>query len=296
MQPTPVKVAAQRIGLPTLEPERLRPVAPALHATGADLFAVTSYGKIVPPAILDVPRYGSLNVHPSLLPLYRGATPLQAQLRDGVTRGGVTVILMDAGMDTGDIVVQRESAIGPSETYGALHERFSQLGAELLTQACREVAEGVFARLPQAGLKPEDEVAHTLTHPLTKSDLSLTSPGADMRDFALVNKIRSLAPTPGARADLPKFGLSKVLAGHILADGPPLDVPVGSCVAVRGWLLVRASDGWIALDEVVVPGRRAMRIADFRAGYRLTEPDIAQPVLERWLSENEARLLGYALA
>jgi methionyl-tRNA formyltransferase len=296
LTPTPVKRAARELGIATLEPERLRDIAATLREGAPDLFAVASYGKIVPQSILDIPALGALNVHPSLLPLYRGATPLQAQLRDGVALGGVTIILMDAGMDTGDIVVQRQSPIGSRETYGALHERFAQLGAALLGEAIAGAATGTLARVPQAGLRDEAEVARTATRPLAKGDFVLAAPGDDMRARALVDKIRSLAPQPGARIELPHFGVSKVLAGHVVAPGPPVAVPLGTAVAIDGWLFVRATDGWVAVDEVGVPGRRAMSIADFRAGNRLTEPDNLRPDLERWLGANEDRLLAYVAA
>ena len=170
-----MKLAARELGIATLEPERLREIAETLRGRAPDLFAVASYGKIVPQPILDIPALGALNVHPSLLPLYRGATPLQAQLRDGVALGGVSIILMDAGMDTGDIVVQRESPIGPRETYGELHERFAELGAALLSQAVAGAASGTLVRVPQAGLRDEAEVARTATRPLAKGDYVLAA-------------------------------------------------------------------------------------------------------------------------
>jgi len=95
LRQAPVKAAAHALGIPAIQPERIRDALAALGDTGAELFAIASYGKIVPQAVLDIPRYGALNVHPSLLPLYRGATPLQSQLRDGVTESGVTVILIE---------------------------------------------------------------------------------------------------------------------------------------------------------------------------------------------------------
>ncbi len=101
LQPTPVKAAALELAIPTYEPHSLRDALGTLRGADAGLFAVASYGKILPQPVLEIPPCGALNVHPSVLPLYRGATPLQAQLRDGVTTGGVTIILMDAGMDTG---------------------------------------------------------------------------------------------------------------------------------------------------------------------------------------------------
>jgi methionyl-tRNA formyltransferase len=296
LQPTPVKLAARELGIATIEPQHLRDIAETLREQAPDIFAVASYGKIVPQAILDIPALGALNVHPSLLPLYRRATPLQAQLRDGVALGGVSIILMDAGMDTGDIVGQRESPIGPRETYGELHERFAKLGAALLGEAVAGAASGTLVRVPQAGLRDEAEVARTATRPLAKGDFVLAAPGDDARAYALVDKIRSLAPQPGARIELPRFGLSKVLAGHVVAQGPPVSVPLGTAVAIDGWLLLRATDGWVAVDEVGVPGRRAMSIADFRAGNRLTEPENLRPDLERWLGANEDRLLAYVAA
>ena len=291
-----MKRVARELGIPILEPQRLRDVVSTLRTVAPDLFAVASYGKIVPQAVLDIPARGALNVHPSLLPLYRGATPLQSQLRDGVALGGVTIILMDAGMDTGDIVLQRESAIGARESYGELHERFAALGAELLAEAVARITAGTLERVPQEGLCSEADVARTSTRPLAKSDLFLGAPGDDMRASALVNKIRSLAPQPGARVELPRFGVSKAFAGHVVGDGPSVAVLPGSCVAVDGWLLVRAADGWIALDAIGVPGRRAMSIVEFRAGNRLTEPDILRPDLERWLGDNELRLLAHVAA
>ena len=170
------------------------------------------------------------------------------------------------------------------------------LGAEMLAEAVAQVTEGTLARIPQAGLRSEAEVARTRTAPLGKGDLVLGAPGDDPRASAMVNKIRSLSPQPGARAVLPRFGVSKVLAGHVVAQGPPVAASPGNCVAIDGWLLLRAADAWVAIDEIGVPGRRAMSIADFRAGNRLTEPDILRPDLERWLGDNEARLLAHAAA
>ncbi|MGH7755323.1 MAG: methionyl-tRNA formyltransferase, partial [Vulcanimicrobiaceae bacterium] len=106
LRPAPVKVAALASGIPTIEPARLREAQAALAAEAADVFVVASYGQLVPPAILALPKALALNVHPSRLPCYRGATPLQSQLRDGLRESGVTIIAMDAGMDTGDVVIQ----------------------------------------------------------------------------------------------------------------------------------------------------------------------------------------------
>jgi methionyl-tRNA formyltransferase len=199
LQPTPVKRAAQELGIPTTEPLRLRDAVDELAAVRPDAFGVASYGKIVPQAILDLAPRGALNVHPSLLPLYRGATPLQSQLRDGVKTGGVTIIFMDAGMDTGDVVLREETAIGATETYGELHDRLALLGADLLARACAALRDGTPARTPQAGLADPADVARTTTRPLTKDDLVVDW---SLPAECIVNLVRSLSPAPAARAVL----------------------------------------------------------------------------------------------
>ncbi len=287
LQPTPVALAARELGIPALTPERLRDALEPLRAAGAELFAVASYGKIVPRAILDLPALGALNVHPSLLPLYRGATPLQAQLRDGVAEGGVTIIAMDAGMDTGDIVLQEKSPIGPAETWGELHDRFALLGARLLASACALAAAGELTRTPQAGLAGAAEIARTLTRPLTKDDLRVAGAGRPTA-AGIVNLVRSLSPEPGARADLPGFGSAKILAAHALAgEGPAVRRGVGEAVLTRGGPLLRASDGWVVADRLVPPGRRPMTGAEFAAGLRPApalrqEREEEAAELERW--------------
>jgi methionyl-tRNA formyltransferase len=267
VQPTPVKVAARELGIPTLEPERLRDALPDLAACGADLFAVASYGKIVPQAVLDLPRLGALNVHPSLLPLYRGATPLQSQLRDGVACGGVTIIAMDAGMDTGDVVLAERSPIGARETYGELHDRFARLGADLLARACGDVAAGRARGLPQALFGSAADAARTLTRPLAKADLELAwEAGAQ----SVVDRVRSLSPAPGARA---RFGPAdaaplKILEARVAEPGDfaHLDLTAfverepGTLVAGK---FVATGSGFVVLERVVPPGRSAISGDEF---------------------------------
>jgi len=227
LQPTPVKVAAIELGLPTREPASLRDAVATLAPLGARVFAVASYGKILPQAVLDLPQL-ALNVHPSLLPLYRGATPLVAQIRDGVTESGVTIIAMDAGMDTGDIVAQEHATIGPRETHGEVHDRFALLGAELLRRSCILAAEGTLERRPQAGLAPPDQIARTLTRPLTKDDLLVDWRWPGPR---IVNAVRALSPVPAARARLDgEAEMVKLLEVRAASAREPdaLSVPCGN--------------------------------------------------------------------
>ncbi len=255
MQPTPVKVAARELGLETIEPQGLGEAQAVLRATSADLFAVASYGKIVPQAILDVPRLGALNVHPSLLPLYRGATPLQAQLRDGVTTGGVTIILMDAGMDTGDIVLQEKSAIAPDETYGELHDRFAELGAKLLAQTCALAAAGTRQRTPQTGLADPATIAATATRPLARADLELDWRWPTAR---ILNFVRSLSPAPAARAELAGVAVKILRATSVPSPGtePSVDPTPGKLLGHRGRAaIVRCGDGVVAVERLVPANR-----------------------------------------
>ena len=141
---TPVKRAAEALGLRVLTPEKLKPFVEEARALGADAFVVASYGKIVPQALLDLVPI-AFNVHPSMLPLYRGATPLQSAIRDGRSETGVTIIAMDAGMDTGDVLLQERAPIGPSETYGELHDRLAKRGAEMAVEALERHENGTLA-------------------------------------------------------------------------------------------------------------------------------------------------------
>lgn len=265
-QPTPVKAAARDLGIAVIEPERLRDALEPLRAIDAGLFAVASYGKIVPQPILDLPRLGALNVHPSLLPLYRGATPLQAQLRDGRTTGGVSIILMDAGMDTGDLVLQEKLVIGPAETYGELHDRAAALGAALLARACAQALDGSLTRTPQSGLADAAQIAATMTRPLTSSDLEIDWQWPARR---IVDFIRSLAPSPSARAELCGERV-KVLSASELPGRTP--AAPGSLVGTGdGMAQVASGDGIVGIARLIPPNRGAMDGSAFaiaRAGKR----------------------------
>jgi methionyl-tRNA formyltransferase len=281
---TPVKTAALGLGLTVLTPVKLRAFAADLAALAPERCVVASYGRIIPQALLDAAPLW-LNVHPSLLPLYRGATPLQSVIRDGRAETAVSIIAMDAGMDTGDLLAQTAPLpIGDDETYGQLHDRLAALGAELLDEVLAADAAGTLQRVTQAqrgnelGID-EAEIAATTTRPFGKADRVLP-PYATAREA--VDRIRSLAPSPGAQligglrpavgeVPLPAF---KILRAHIsnespLADGR--DVPSGTVVAYRGFLYVRANDAWLVIDEVVPAGKSAMPIAAFANGRRIDE-------------------------
>ncbi len=223
LTPTPVKAAALELGLRVFEPLRLKPFAAEIAAEGPfDLFALASYGKILPQALLDLPRLGALNVHPSLLPRYRGATPIQSALRNGEHETGVSIMLMDAGMDTGDLVLQEHVAIRAGESYGDLHDRLAAFGAEMLGRAIALAQAGPLPRHPQQG-EP------TLTTPLAKEDLIVDLQWTPER---VVNAVRAFSPQPGARAEI---------------DGEPVKL-----------LRAHVERGELVIDELIAPNRGRM--------------------------------------
>ena len=274
-----MKVAAEARGLRVLTPEKLKPFVDDAWALGGEAFVVASYGKIVPQALLDAVPI-AFNVHPSLLPLYRGATPLQSAIRDGRTETGVTIIAMDAGMDTGDVLLQERTPIGATETYGELHDRLARRGAEMAVQAVDRYANGTLTRTAQAVAAQQlgigdDEIERTRTRPLSKDDLLI---GGDRTAKQIVDLIRSLAPSPGARSREGFFlyGRAKILKAHVDYDGPAIPASLndpGRIIAVDGNLWIEATDGLVSVDELVVPGGKPVTAEEFRNGNRdLTVP------------------------
>ena len=255
LQPTPVKKAALELGIATWEPASLRNAAQTLAPSGADILAVASYGKILPQSLLDLPRLGALNVHPSLLPLYRGATPLFSQIRDGVSESGVTIIAMDAGMDTGDIVLQERARIGPSESHGVVLEWFAQIGAQLMARACTLALEDKLERRPQAGLASPEDIARTTTRPLSKEDLIVDW---SLPAERIVNHVRALSPKPGARARLEgEAQTAKLLEARVASSPQP------------GELTVPAGDGtYVAIERLVPANRQLMTGRDYVVALR----------------------------
>src|SRR6185503_18396677 len=198
LTPSAVKRAALAAGLPVLQPERMRdPGWPAqLRALGADVAVVVAFGQILPQAVLDAPARGSINIHGSLLPKYRGAAPIQWAIIRGETVTGITTFQMDAGMDTGAMLLQAETPIGPEETAGELSARLAPLGARVILDT--------LARLDTLRATPQPEGA-TLAPRLKKGDgaLDWTRPARD-----LVNLVRGCNPWPGATTATPAGPLS----------------------------------------------------------------------------------------
>ena len=245
-QPSAVKVRAQKLGLEVRTPEKLDAAfIDALSLLNASVLACVSYGKILPGDLLERDGLTPLNVHPSLLPEYRGATPLQGALRDGRTMTGVTVIWMSTKMDAGDIALQRVTPIAGDDDYGALHDRLARVGAEMLDEALSLLSDDRLPRMPQ------DEQHATYTRPIGKDDVRIVPGGSAA---AIVNLVRSASPSPGAWLiyDGKRLKVQAARAEPATADAVSVDGPS-----------IPASDGLVRLLRVVPEGKRPMSGADF---------------------------------
>jgi len=212
LTPTPVKAAALELGLRVFEPAKLKPFAEEVRGETFDLFALASYGKILPQSLLDLPRLGALNVHPSLLPKYRGATPIQSALLNGDSETGVSIMLMDAGMDTGPLVLQERVPIEETDTYGTLHDGLAFYGGELLGEALDRAERGDLHASPQQGNA-------TVTKPIGKDDLNIDWSWSPEK---IVHVVRAFSPQPGARAQM-NGETVKVIRAHVDGERVVID-------------------------------------------------------------------------
>jgi methionyl-tRNA formyltransferase len=196
-QPSPVKSLALQLNLPVLQPSRVRDekFISELRVLQPDLIVVVAYGHILPPTILDMPRFGCLNVHTSLLPKYRGAAPIQWAIANGNTETGVTIMKIDAGLDTGDILAQRRTPIRPEDDSIVLHDRLARLGAELLVQTIPDYAAGKIQPVPQPAEGATDAPK------IKKEDgrIDWNQPAQ-----TILNRLRAFMPWPDAFTFLPK--------------------------------------------------------------------------------------------
>ena len=253
--PTPVEAQARELGVAVHAPEHLRDDAAIrdLLALDPDLLVLADYGRIVPPALLDL-RYGALNLHPSLLPRHRGATPIPAAILAGDTETGVTLIRMDAGVDTGPVVAVERSTLGPSDTAPAVEARLAITAAGVLARAIDPWLDGELVPRPQP-----DEGA-TLTRPLRRTDALV-----DPRQPALVleRRIRAYQPWPGTYFEIE--GQRVVLLAARVAAAEADDEP-GRLVPDEAGLALATSDGRLVLVEVQPAGGRPMSGDAFRRG------------------------------
>lgn len=258
---SPIKEAAQRLNLPVFQPERVRrpEVVNQLADIKADVMVVTGYGQIIPQSIIDLPSLGIVNVHGSLLPKYRGAAPIQWAIAEGETVTGVTTMKINAGLDTGDMLLKAETPIGPEETAPELAERLAQLGADLLDKTLDGLQAGTITPEPQN----DAEATHA---PILKKEdgrADWTRP-ADV----LANRCRGFLPWPGL------FTRFRGQVLHIWRAKPANDIDSGlpGSLHVRGRGVVVACGAGTALElqELQLEGRKRMSAEAFVNGRRLS--------------------------
>jgi len=261
----PVKEAALRLGLPVYQPERVRrpEAVEHLRSLPADAMIVVGYGQIIPQNVIDLAARGIVNVHASLLPKYRGAGPIQWAIINGETRTGVTTMQIDAGLDTGDMLLKAETEIGPEENAVELGGRLAAIGADLLVKTLEGLERGTIAP------EKQDPAQATYAPMLKKEDglIDWSLPAA-----AIHNRVRGLQPWPGASTSFRgqtlhiwrsrTAGIADAAAGRFVKLKPPV---------------VACGAGSLELVEVQLEGRKRMAAADFANGQRLTDND--------WLGE-----------
>ncbi len=241
ISPPPVKIVAQKLGLPVMQPVKVRDIIEDIRALRPDLIVVVAYGQILPKAILEIPPRGCINVHASLLPRWRGASPIQHAILAGDRQTGVTTMFMNERMDAGDIILQRAEPIRPNDTAGSLHDRLAALGAELLV----ETLASDFPR------RPQDESQATYARKLTKEDgrIDWTKPATEIE-----RQIRAMNPWPGAFTTLGQTPVKIWKAELAPAPGPGV-YPTG--------------DGFLRILELQPAGGKPMSFEAFARGHRL---------------------------
>lgn len=267
--PSPVKVCAREHGIPVYQPKTLRDEAFAdlLAQIHPDLIIVIAFGKILPENVLSYPPLGCINVHGSLLPRYRGAAPMQRAIMEGETQTGVTTMYMDAGVDTGDMLLRTVIPIEEDDNFEVIHDKLGVCGAETLLKTLAALRAGTLRR------ERQDDRLATYAAKIEKTDCLL--------DFSLParvlhNHIRGLSPIPLAFTHTPDGKMLKIIAAHPARDAKvPAGVQPGTVLDLSdGTIVVACGEGAIALTRVLPEGKARMDSADFIRGRKIKPGDV----------------------
>ncbi len=279
VQMTPVKIQAMEYGIPVYQPAKVREASfvEVLQGLEADVYVVIAFGQILPKAVLELPKYGCINIHASLLPKYRGAAPIQWCVIDGERETGITTMMMDVGLDTGDMLEKTVIPIEEKETGGSLHDKLSMAGGDLILSTLKKLEEGTLVRTPQT-----DEgtcYAKMLTKSLGDIDWNQ---GA----VSIERLIRGLNPWPSAytmwNGKTIKIWAADVIAGREAADflsesGVPAETGTAPgtvvCSDKRG-LVVSTGGGLLSIRELQMEGKKRMDTPAFLRGYPIPAGDV----------------------
>ncbi len=260
MTPPDVKVCAEKLGIPVFQPSSMRSEEAynSLKELNPDVIVVAAYGQILPKAVLDLPKFGCVNIHGSLLPKYRGAAPIQQSVLDGEKVTGVTTMLMDAGLDTGDILLKAETKIGENETAGELFDRLAVLGGELIVETLDKLKKGEIT--PQK----QDESLATHTSKISKE---LCPIDFNKSAFEVHNKVRGLNPWPVAVTEIAGKTV-KVYSTRVTdLSGEP-----GTILSLKPFVIA-CGEKSVELIEIQPQGKKRMTAQAFLAGHKLNIGD-----------------------
>ncbi len=268
MQKSPVKELAERAEIPVYQPVKIRTEenVSLLREIKPEFIVVAAFGQIIPQSILDIPAYGCINVHASLLPAWRGAAPIQWSILNGDRSSGVTIMRMNAGLDTGDIIDRVEVPIEPDETGESLTDKLMEAGKGLLLESMKRLIEG------KASFTPQPERSSTPYASMLKKEMGLidwTMP-AEM----IERQVRALTPWPSAYS-YEHGKMLKIWKAEALKDLSEKSLPPGSIRALsKTSLLVQTGEGVLSLLEVQPEGKKRMTIDAFLRGYRQKEGEV----------------------
>lgn len=251
--PTEVKISAEKHGIPVFQPETLKngELLPVLEELKPELIVVVAYGKILPKYVIEYPKYGCINMHASKLPKYRGAAPIQRAVIDGETETAATVMLMDEGLDTGDILAEKLLKIGDEETSGELFDRMTTAGGEVLCDVIRDIK----------SIKPRKQEGEPLyAHMITKEEAHIDWSVSGRK---ICNLIRGMNPYPLAYTYYGEDAVKIVKATAVACDKGD----AGTVVSVNAdGMLVKCGDGGVLITELRFPGKKTMRVEEYIRG------------------------------
>jgi methionyl-tRNA formyltransferase len=270
-----VKIAAIELGLAVFQPATLKSdeAQQVLNAVAPDVMVVAAYGLLLPKAVLDIPRYGCINIHGSLLPRWRGAAPVQRAIQAGDANSGITIMKMDVGLDTGDMVSSKSIALQPEETGQSLHDKLAELGASMIVDTLKDYRDQMtLGGQPINATKQNDDFA-TYAPKLQKSEAFI-----DWRRPAqtIERQIRAFDPFPGSTACLASkpAELLKVWKVALSPDlGVPNQAPGSFRVVSPNRLFIACADAWLELLEIQKPGGRRLAVTSWIAGVKSLESD-----------------------
>lgn len=268
MVPTPVKACALEHGIPVLQPEKVKEAefVEQLRSYEPDLIAVTAFGQILSEPILEMPKYGCINVHGSLLPKYRGAAPMQWSIIDGEKVTGITTMYMAKGLDSGDMLLKAEVEITDEDTFATIHDKMAVTGANLLLDTLDQLEAGTLERIPQ------DHDAATYAPMITKETGHIDW-SKNRQD--IINLIRGLNPVPAAYTIYEEEVLK--IFGAVISDVQADDAANGEIVAVvKKGFVVKCGDGCLLITEVQARGGKRMMTDAYLRGHAMKEGILLQ--------------------